>query len=96
MTRYIDLQDARRVAAQIVQADQHLSRTGFPQDYRGAAALRARAVGELLEVLADELKVAGLTDGGQVLPDVQMLSRLRDVVDEALSSIVLDSPDPHV
>lgn len=91
MSHYLDPQDVRRVTAQIVQAHQHLPRTGFPQDAGGAAALRARAVGELLEALADELKSAGLTAGGQIPPDVQMLSRLRDIVDETVTSMVF----PH-
>lgn len=93
MTHYIDLQAARRLAAQIVHADQHLHRTGWPQNPSGETALRARALGEFLEVLADELKAAGLYDNGQVPADGQMLSGLRFTIDELISSTVLGSPD---
>lgn len=89
MTGYVDAQDAHRVAAQVVRAGRHLASTGFPQDERGAAALRARALAQVLEAIADEAKAAGLTEDGQVPADVQMLSQLRSLVDQTVSSLVL-------
>lgn len=85
---YVDAQDRRRVAAQVVAAVTRLRDTGFPQDERGAAAMRAYALLEVLEAVADEMKHAGLGHDGRVSADMEMLSQMRHLVDETVASLV--------
>lgn len=70
------------------EAAHRLPDTGFPQGQRGAAALRARAAAEILEAVADEMRRAGLGQDGQVTADVDMLSRMRHLVDETIAGLV--------
>lgn len=86
---HVDAQAARRLAEQVVTAHHRLPQTGFPQDRNGAAALRASALAEVLEAVADEAKAAGLTADGTVTPDIQLLDELRHLVDQTIARLVL-------
>lgn len=86
---HVDAQDARRIAAQVVTAHRRLADTGYPQDERGAAALRARALAEVLEAVADEAKAAGLVADGTVPADIVMLDEMRHLVDRTIADLAL-------